>query len=83
MSKTGVDFIKFQAFIADRLVIKKSPKANYQKKIKLSQYEMLKKYELKLKHYELIHKKCKKKKNKTIIFSFLILKALIFLKNID
>ena len=43
-SKTDVDFIKFQAFIASKTVIKKSPKAKYQKKIKLSQYEMLKKY---------------------------------------
>lgn len=79
VSKTGVDFIKFQAFIADRLVIKKSPKANYQKKIKLSQYEMLKKYELKLKHYELIHKKCKKKKIRPL-FSVFDIESLNILK---
>ena len=45
ISKSGVDYIKFQAFITDKLVIKKFP-AQYQK-IHLSQYAMLKKYELK------------------------------------
>ena len=33
VSKTGVNFIKFQAFITDKLVTKNSPKANYQKKL--------------------------------------------------
>ena len=61
ISKTGVDYIKFQAFITENLVTKKSPKADYQKKIKLSQYDMLKKYELKLRHYDLILNRCKKK----------------------
>ena len=49
VSSTGVDYIKFQSFITENIVIKKSPKANYQKKIKLSQFDMLKKYELKKK----------------------------------
>ena len=47
----GVDFIKFQSFVSSNLVVKNSPKAKYQKKIKLSQYEMLKKYELKKSDY--------------------------------
>ena len=34
VSKTGVKFIKFQAFITDKLVTKNSPKSNY--KIKLN-----------------------------------------------
>tara|TARA_Y100000389_G_C17433848_1_gene504314 strand:- start:97 stop:1101 length:1005 start_codon:yes stop_codon:yes gene_type:complete len=79
VSKTGVDFIKFQAFIADRLVIKNSPKANYQKKIKLSQYDMLKKYELKSKNYDLIFKRCKKKKIKPL-FSVFDIESLSLLK---
>ena len=75
ISKSGVDYIKFQAFITDKLVIKKSPKAQYQKKIHLSQYAMLKKYELKPKHYDLIFKRFKKKKLNHS-FQFLMLKAL-------
>ena len=70
VSKTGVNFIKFQAFITDKLVTKNSPKANYQKKIKLSQYEMLKKYELKSKHYDFIIKRCKKKNIKPLFSIF-------------
>ena len=79
VSKTGVDFIKFQAFIADNVVIKKSPKANYQKKIKLSQYDMLKKYELKPNHFDLIQKKCKKNGLKPL-FSVFDIDSLNFLK---
>ena len=67
ISKTGVDYIKFQAFITENLVTKKSPKADYQK-IKLSQYDMLKKYELKLRHYDLIFNRCKKKKIKLFFY---------------
>tara|TARA_B100000989_G_scaffold83491_1_gene59816 strand:- start:9728 stop:10738 length:1011 start_codon:yes stop_codon:yes gene_type:complete len=47
--KTGADAIKFQSFNADKLAIKKTPLAKYQKK-KISQisthYQMLKKLEL-------------------------------------
>lgn len=79
ISKTDVDFIKFQAFIASKTVIKKSPKAKYQKKIKLSQYEMLKKYQLSSKHFDLIHKKCK---NNSLnpLFSVFDIESLFFLK---
>ena len=79
ISKSGVDYIKFQAFITDKLVIKKSPKAQYQKKIHLSQYAMLKKYELKPKHYDLIFKRCKKKKIKPL-FSVFDVESLKLLK---
>lgn len=81
ISKTGVDYIKFQAFITENLVTKKSPKADYQKKIKLSQYDMLKKYELKLRHYDLIFNRCKKKKIKPL-FSIFDLESLKILKKL-
>ena len=64
VSKANVDFIKFQSFISSNLVVKNSPKAKYQKKIKLTQYEMLKKYELKKSDYDLIFRECKKRKLK-------------------
>ena len=70
VSNTGVDYIKFQAFITENIVIKKSPKANYQKKIKLSQFDMLKKYELQQEDYDFIHKKCKKKRLKPLFSVF-------------
>lgn len=79
ISNTGVDFIKFQAFITENIVVKKSPKANYQKKIKLSQYDMLKKYELKSDHYDFIFKKCKIKKIKPL-FSVFDIESLFFLR---
>ena len=79
VSNTGVDYIKFQAFVTDKLVVKKSPKAEYQKKINLSQYEMLKKYELRTKHYDFIFKRCKKKKIKPL-FSVFDIESLHFLK---
>ena len=79
ISKTDVDFIKFQAFIAKKTVIKKSPKAKYQRKIKLSQYDMLKKYQLKPKHFDLIYKKCKENRLNPL-FSVFDIESLIFLK---
>ncbi len=59
------DFVKFQMFSADATCTKWSKKANYQTRnlnTNISQYEMLKKYELnynkleKLKHYSNLHK---------------------------
>jgi len=79
VSDTGVNYIKFQAFITENIVIKKSPKANYQKKIKSSQFNMLKKYELNLSDYDLIHKTCKKKGLKPL-FSVFDIDSLNFLK---
>ena len=79
VSNTGVDFIKFQAFITENIVIKKSPKANYQKKIKSSQFNMLKKYELKPSDYDFIHQKCKKKGLKPM-FSVFDIESLKVLK---
>ena len=51
-AKSGADFIKFQLFSADNISIKNSLKANYAKKNynnKISNYQMLKKFEFNLK----------------------------------
>ena len=58
-SLAGVDYVKFQTFIADKLVSKNAKKAEYQQKNMSetddSQYNMLKKLELSdVQHYELI-----------------------------
>ena len=48
-SKAGADYVKFQTFNVDDLVLKKTKTANYQKKNlknNISQYSMLKKYQL-------------------------------------
>ncbi|MBD1134919.1 N-acetylneuraminate synthase family protein [Pelagibacterales bacterium SAG-MED47] len=79
VSNTGVNYIKFQAFITENIVIKNSPKANYQRKIKSSQFNMLKKYELNFSDYDLIHKTCKKKRLKPL-FSVFDIDSLNFLK---
>ena len=61
--KSGADCIKFQTFKAEQIVTKKSPKANYQLKVtdtKETQFDMLKKLELKLSDYDTLIEKCKK-----------------------
>ena len=64
-SEAGADFVKFQTYKADDLLVKSTPKALYQRrntKSKKSQYEILKNLELNEKdHIELI-KHCKKRK---------------------
>ena len=48
-SQAGADAVKFQTFIADRLVTREAPKAEYQKQttdVAESQYEMLRRLEL-------------------------------------
>lgn len=58
-AEAGVDIVKFQTFVADKLVTKYAKKALYQKNLnnpKQSQYQMLKSLELSKKnHYELIN----------------------------
>ena len=63
--KCGADAVKFQKFIAENLVTKKAKKAPYQiknTKNKNSQYEMLKKLELKDKDFYLLKNYAKKNK---------------------
>ena len=70
-SKAGADYIKFQAYKTEELVLNNSPLAKYQKKnIKknISQYQLLKKYELTKSLYKKVIDYSKKKKIK-ILFS--------------
>lgn len=57
-SKAGADYIKFQTFVASKLVSKDTKQAEYQKKnigCETSQFEMLRKLELSTQdHYEII-----------------------------
>tara|TARA_Y100000591_G_C21804861_1_gene684222 strand:- start:626 stop:1639 length:1014 start_codon:yes stop_codon:yes gene_type:complete len=72
-SKIGADYIKFQSYITENLIIKNTPKVNYQKKNTKeneSQFSMLKKYELSSKVYKTIFDKCKKKRIKPLFSVF-------------
>ena len=63
--KANADFVKFQIFNTDNLVIKKSPLAEYQKKnVKknVTQYDMLKKLELSYNQHSILINYCKKRK---------------------
>lgn len=60
----GVDAVKFQTFKTEKVVSRKAPKADYQKKITCaeeSQYEMIKKLELGKPAHETLVVHCKKK----------------------
>jgi N,N'-diacetyllegionaminate synthase len=60
---SGVDAVKFQTFTADKLVTKTAKKADYQNKTttEKSQYEMLKKLELKTQDFQILKDYCNKK----------------------
>ena len=61
--KADADFVKFQIFNTDDLVIKKSPLAKYQKiniKKDITQYDLLKKLELNLDQHTILINYCKK-----------------------
>ena len=68
----GADYVKFQTFIPDEMVIKKAICANYQKKNskQKNQYQMLKKLFLSFEEQRAIFNYCKKKKNKVFIYCF-------------
>lgn len=62
-SDAGADAVKFQTFKADKLLIKKTQKAEYQKKSTVSnesQYEMIKKLELDELDHKILIGHCKK-----------------------
>jgi len=61
--EAGADCVKFQTFKAEQIVTETSPKANYQLLVtdsNESQFEMLKKLELKMEHYPILLSHCKK-----------------------
>lgn len=70
----GCDFVKFQSFIAKNLVKKKTVMVKYQKnnlrKTKLSQVDMLKKYELSIQDHIKLVDFCKKQKIKFLSSPF-------------
>ena len=62
--KCGATAVKFQTYITDNFVLKKTKKVKYQinnSKLSESHYEMLKKYELNKNDFQVINKYCKKK----------------------
>jgi len=80
----GVDIVKFQSYDVDYLLDKKTKKAKYQsvnlKNKSLSQYQMLKKYELSKKNQIDLINYCKKKKIE-YLFSVFDNESLKFLLN--
>lgn len=73
--KSGADYVKFQSFITDELVLPNTKLAKYQKKNlgkKISQYEMLKKLEISKEFTIELIKYCKLKKIKFLssVFGF-------------
>jgi N,N'-diacetyllegionaminate synthase len=80
--KVGSDYIKFQSYITENLVLKNTDKANYQKKntsFNTDQFEMLKKYELSPEMYNFIYHECKKIKIK-VLFSVFDIESFYYLK---
>ena len=72
-SKAKADYIKFQSFNVDNLVIKKTKTAAYQKKnlrSNISQYDMLKNYQLSFQNHIEIINYTKKKKIKFLSTAF-------------
>ena len=69
--KCGADFIKFQTYNCDHLLLPNTIKAPYQKRNMTqknqSQYSMLKKYQLTFEDHLNLIKECKKKKNSFFI----------------
>lgn len=71
--KSGADYIKFQSFFSEELVTDRAKLANYQKKnlkLKISQKNMLAKYELSEKKLNEIYSYCKIKKIKFLSTPF-------------
>ena len=79
------DYVKFQTYDVDSLILKNTRTADYQKKnlrSKISQYKMLKKYQLSEKDQIELKKYAKKKKIK-FLSSVFDIKSLNFLKKIN
>ena len=83
-SKAKADYVKFQTYDVDSLILKNTKSAVYQKKnlgSAISQYEMLKKYQLSEKDQINLKRYAKKKKIKFLSTAF-DLKSLYFLKKL-
>ena len=83
-SKAGADYVKFQTFDVDSLIIKNTKAAEYQKKNLgngISQYEMLKMYQLSENEQINLKQYAKKKKIKFLSTAF-DFKSLYFLRSL-
>lgn len=72
-SRSGADYVKFQTFDVDQLILKSTKTADYQKrnlKNNISQYDMLKKYQLSDIFHKKLLKYSKKKKIKFLSTAF-------------
>ena len=84
-SKAKADYVKFQTFDVDSLILKNAKTAEYQKRnlgSSISQYEMLKKYQLSESDQINLKKYAKKKKIKFLSTAF-DLKSLYFLRKLN
>lgn len=70
ISKTKTDFVKFQLYSTNSMCIETAPSADYQKKIKISQFKLLKKNEIGSWQLKEIHRLCKKYKQKPLFSVF-------------
>ena len=72
-SKAGADYVKFQTFDVDQLILKNTKTASYQKrnlKNDISQYQMLKRYQLTDSNHKELLEYSKKKKIKFLSTAF-------------
>ena len=72
-SDAGADYVKFQTFDVDKLILENTKTAEYQKKnlkINISQYSMLQKYQLSSDDHKKLVNYCKKKNIKFLSTAF-------------
>lgn len=63
-AETKVDAIKFQTFVTEKMILKSTPKAQYQKTAREDKenfYDMLKKYEFSLEDFKILRDHCSKR----------------------
>ncbi len=81
----GANAVKFQKFIPELMILEKTKKASYQRKLSNSnesQFEMLKKYQLKDKDYLDLHGYCRKKRIDFICTPFELVSLNFLLKKL-
>lgn len=84
-AKFGADYVKFQAYDVNELLLRNTKKAKYQKNTSgknETQYAMLKKLQLKEKDFIILKNFCKKKKIKFLL-SFFDTKSLQLIKKLN